>query len=102
MSCTTRISPDAPEEKWGRNAGHGQGAASILIGIAGNECFKTGQPVQISVDAYPEHAFSGEIAYIYPTVSPETRAAQVRVEMSNKDIGLLDRSAATVIVNPGQ
>jgi Cu(I)/Ag(I) efflux system membrane fusion protein len=47
-----------------------------------------GQTVQISVDAYPEHAFSGEIAYIYPTVSPETRAAQVRVEMSNP-LGLL-------------
>lgn len=47
-----------------------------------------GQPVKISVDAYPEHAFSGEIAYIYPTVSPETRAAQVRVEMSNP-LGLL-------------
>jgi Cu(I)/Ag(I) efflux system membrane fusion protein len=47
-----------------------------------------GQPVQISVDAYPEQEFSGEVAYIYPTVSPETRAAQVRVEMSNPQ-GLL-------------
>lgn len=42
------FSPNPPEEKWGRNAGAGQGAASILIGIAANECFKTGQPVQVS------------------------------------------------------
>lgn len=34
--------------------------------------------------------------------STDPRYVTVRVEMSNKDIGLLDRSAATVIVNPGQ
>jgi predicted dehydrogenase len=34
-------------EDWGRNAGHEQGAASILIGIAANESFKTGLPVHI-------------------------------------------------------
>lgn len=42
------FSPDAPEEKFNRNAGHGQGAASCLIGIAANQCFKTGKPVKIS------------------------------------------------------
>jgi len=39
--------PDAPEEPYARNAGHGQGAASILIGIAANHCFKHGKPVTI-------------------------------------------------------
>lgn len=33
------------EETLGRNAGHEQGAASILIGIAGNHSMKSGQPV---------------------------------------------------------
>jgi predicted dehydrogenase len=42
------FSPNPPEEKWGRNAGHGQGAASILIGIAGNESIRTGQPITVS------------------------------------------------------
>ena len=42
-----------------------------------------GQPVKISVDAYPEKALTGKIAYIYPTVTPETRTAKVRVELSN-------------------
>lgn len=62
-----------------------------------------GQPVQISVDAYPEHAFSGEVDYIYPTVSPQTRAAQVRVEMSNPH-GLLkpDLYASVQLVATGE
>ena len=34
-------------DPWGRNAGHGQGAASVLIGIAANTSFETGTPVQI-------------------------------------------------------
>jgi hypothetical protein len=36
-----------PPEPWGRNAGHEQGAASILIGIAANHAIATGQPVAI-------------------------------------------------------
>jgi hypothetical protein len=42
------FSPKPPKEKLGRNAGHEQGAASILIGIAANECFKSGKPVKIA------------------------------------------------------
>ena len=42
------FSPDAPKDPWGRDAGHGQGAASILIGIAANTSFETGAPVQIA------------------------------------------------------
>lgn len=42
------FSPSAPKEVLGRNASWGQGAASILIGIAGNQCYKTGLPVNIS------------------------------------------------------
>ena len=40
--------PDATPDPVGRDAGHGQGAASILIGIAANKSFETGQPVRIS------------------------------------------------------
>ncbi|HEY3325879.1 MAG TPA: efflux RND transporter periplasmic adaptor subunit [Novimethylophilus sp.] len=42
-----------------------------------------GQPVKISVDAYPEKELTGKVAYIYPTVTPETRTAKVRVELAN-------------------
>lgn len=44
---------------------------------------RVGQTVKISVDAYPEKEFSGKVAYIYPTVAPETRTAKVRVELAN-------------------
>ena len=40
--------PDAPAtDPWGRFAGHEQGAASILVGIAGVESMKRNQPVNL-------------------------------------------------------
>jgi len=42
-----------------------------------------GQLVKISVDAYPDKELVGKIAYIYPTVTPETRTAKVRIELTN-------------------
>ncbi|MCC6579393.1 MAG: Gfo/Idh/MocA family oxidoreductase [Phycisphaeraceae bacterium] len=41
------FSPNPRPEVDGRNAGHEQGASSILIGIAANQSFRTGLPVQI-------------------------------------------------------
>ncbi|HWA25562.1 MAG TPA: Gfo/Idh/MocA family oxidoreductase [Lacunisphaera sp.] len=40
--------PDAPPDKYLRASNQYAGAASILIGVAANECFKTGQPVKIA------------------------------------------------------
>ena len=41
-------SPDAPAtDPWGRFAGHEQGAASILVGIAGVESIRRNQPVNL-------------------------------------------------------
>ena len=42
-----------------------------------------GQPAAVSVEAYPDKVFNGKITFIYPTVTPETRTAKVRVELSN-------------------
>ena len=47
-----------------------------------------GQVATIRVDSYPNKVFNGEIAFIYPTVTPETRTAIVRVVLPNPD-GLL-------------
>lgn len=44
---------------------------------------RLGQPAVVRVDAYPEKAFNGRIAFIYPTVAPETRTAKVRIELPN-------------------
>jgi predicted dehydrogenase len=37
-----------PADKYQRNSDERGGAASILIGVAANKCFQTGQPVQLS------------------------------------------------------
>jgi predicted dehydrogenase len=40
--------PDPPADKYVRNSDERGGAASILIGIAANRCFTTGQPVKVA------------------------------------------------------
>ncbi len=47
-----------------------------------------GQVATIRVEAYPNKVFNGEIAFIYPMVTTETRTAIVRVVLPNPD-GLL-------------
>ena len=39
---------DAGRDAWGRDAGHLQGAASVLIGMAANRSFETGEVVSVS------------------------------------------------------
>lgn len=46
---------------------------------------RPGQSVTIRVDAYPGKVFSGEVAFIYPVVTPETRTAIVRIVLTNLD-----------------
>ncbi|MDP3211580.1 efflux RND transporter periplasmic adaptor subunit [Methylotenera sp.] len=55
-----------------------------------------GQLVKISVNAYPDKELTGKIAYIYPTVAPETRTAKVRVELDNPGGILKPEMYATV------
>lgn len=42
-----------------------------------------GQSAAIMVDAYPDKTFNGRVTFIYPTVTPETRTAKVRIELAN-------------------
>lgn len=42
-----------------------------------------GQPAKIRIDAYPDREFGGKVAFVYPTVTPETRTAKVRIELPN-------------------
>jgi len=49
---------------------------------------RPGQEAQLSVSAYPDRTFQGEVIFIYPGLSPETRTAKVRIELPNPD-GLL-------------
>lgn len=49
---------------------------------------RQGQPARISVNAYPGKSFEGKVSFLYPTLTPETRTAKVRVELANRG-GLL-------------
>ena len=44
---------------------------------------KSGAKARVTTTAYPNEAYDGRIAYIYPTLKPETRSIPVRVEMVN-------------------
>ena len=44
---------------------------------------RQGQAVKIRLDAYPDKVFTGIVTFIYPTVTPETRTAKVRIELPN-------------------
>lgn len=49
---------------------------------------KTGQKAKIRINAYPDQQYNAKIAYIYPTLSSQTRTTQIRLELANRQ-GLL-------------
>jgi Cu(I)/Ag(I) efflux system membrane fusion protein len=60
-----------------------------------------GQSVNISVNAYPDKVLTGKVSYIYPTVTPETRTAKIRVELDNPNGILKPEMYATVQLASG-
>lgn len=44
---------------------------------------RVGQPAVVLLAAYPGTRFDGRVTYIYPTLQPDTRSAQVRIELAN-------------------
>jgi len=56
---------------------------------------RPGQDAKITVTAYPDRAFSGKVAFIYPAINKETRTAKVRVELPNPDLALKTDMYAT-------
>jgi Cu(I)/Ag(I) efflux system membrane fusion protein len=49
---------------------------------------KPGQAAKIRVNAYPGREFEAKVAYVYPTLSAQTRTVPVRLELANPS-GLL-------------
>jgi cobalt-zinc-cadmium efflux system membrane fusion protein len=43
----------------------------------------SGQPVQVKVMAYPDHAFQGKVSKIYETVDPNTHRVTIRSEIAD-------------------
>ena len=59
---------------------------------------RVGQRVLATFDALPGVSMAGRIAYVYPTLSRETRTARVRVSLSNAQSQLKPGMYATLIV----
>ena len=57
---------------------------------------REGQPATADFDAYPGERWTGRIAYVYPTLSPETRTARVRVALANPGLRLKPGMYATL------
>ncbi|NJM11600.1 MAG: efflux RND transporter periplasmic adaptor subunit [Synechococcaceae cyanobacterium SM1_2_3] len=61
-----------------------------------------GQTARITVNAFPGEEFSGKVTFIYPTLNPQTRTAQVRIELPNPQGRLRPAMYATVEIAAGQ
>jgi Cu(I)/Ag(I) efflux system membrane fusion protein len=57
---------------------------------------RVGQSAVAVLDAYPGEQWRGRIAYVYPTLSPDTRTLRVRVEVANSGRRLLPGMYATL------
>jgi Cu(I)/Ag(I) efflux system membrane fusion protein len=60
---------------------------------------RPGLAVEVQLDAFPGERFAGEVSFIYPTLTPETRTAKIRVELDNPDGRLKADMYAAVLVS---
>ena len=47
-----------------------------------------GDSVQMQLDYVPSQSWAGQVDYIYPSLNPQTRTAQVRMRFDNPDLAL--------------
>ena len=59
----------------------------LLVEVFENDLalVKPGQQVAIKVNAYPGERFSGQVAFIYPTLNNQSRTVPVRIELDNRN-----------------
>ena len=62
---------------------------------------RNGQPVKVSVRAYPGKTFPARIAYIGDALDPETRTVEVRCELNNPGRRLKREMFATLTISAG-
>ena len=63
---------------------------------------RPGQAARIRVNAYPDKLFAGRVAFVYPTVTPETRTAKARIELRNAGFLLKPAMYANVELDAGE
>ncbi len=57
---------------------------------------RVGQVAAVTMDYVPGRTYDAKVAYVYPYVDPQTRTAQVRLELANKDLDLRPGMYASV------
>lgn len=57
-----------------------------------------GQTADVTFEAYPGEVFEGEISYVYPSVSAESRTGRVRVALENPGLRLRPGMYANIIL----
>jgi Cu(I)/Ag(I) efflux system membrane fusion protein len=55
-----------------------------------------GQAASVTLDYLPGRTYDAKVAYVYPYLDPQTRTAQVRLELANKDLDLRPGMYASV------
>jgi Cu(I)/Ag(I) efflux system membrane fusion protein len=60
-----------------------------------------GQSARVRPRGYPDRAFAGKVALIYPQINKETRTARVRIEIDNRDLVLRPDMYAEVEIDSG-
>ncbi|MGC1778596.1 MAG: efflux RND transporter periplasmic adaptor subunit [Xanthobacteraceae bacterium] len=75
----------------------------MLANVAEDDspAFRVGQPVQVSVDAFPGRVFDGKVATIGASVDPNTRRVLVRSEVKDPRHELRSGMFANFVINVG-
>jgi Cu(I)/Ag(I) efflux system membrane fusion protein len=63
---------------------------------------RVGQTVHTTLEAFPGTQWTGRIAYIYPTLNPDTRTVRIRVVVPNSDLRLKPGMYATIRITGTQ
>jgi membrane fusion protein, copper/silver efflux system len=58
-----------------------------------------GQAASVTLDYLPGRTYDAKVAYVYPYLDPQTRTAQVRLELANKDLDLKPGMFASVTLS---
>jgi membrane fusion protein, multidrug efflux system len=73
------------------------------------ERVRTGQKIEVSVGAFPDRVFQGEVTFVSPTVDPATRTLRIKAEIDNDEghlrpglftrvsLGVAPRSAVVMV-----
>ena len=60
------------------------------------ESVRKGQSAAVTLDYLPGRTYDAKVAYVYPYLDPQTRTAQVRLELANTDLDLRPGMYASV------